>query len=52
MPIPDEANFWEFVKSCFKQPRRTLKNNLAQKHYDLNKIPEDDPCSKSPADEY
>ena len=39
-PIPDETNFWEFVKSCFKQPRRTLKNNMAQKHYDLNKIPE------------
>ena len=38
--IPDELNFWDFVKSCFKQPRRTLKNNLSQKHYDLNKIPE------------
>jgi 16S rRNA (adenine1518-N6/adenine1519-N6)-dimethyltransferase len=40
MPIPDEINFWEFVKFCYKQPRRTLKNNLNQKHYDLNKIPE------------
>lgn len=41
VPIADEENFWEFVKYCFKQPRRTLKNNLAQKHYDLAKIPEE-----------
>lgn len=41
MPIADETKFWEFVKYCFKQPRRTLKNNLAQKHYDLNKIPDE-----------
>lgn len=39
--IPDESGFWDFVKSCFKQPRRTLKNNLNQKHYDLNKISEE-----------
>lgn len=39
IPIPDETNFWEFVRYSYKQPRRTLKNNLAQKHYDLNKIP-------------
>ena len=41
LPIADEEKFWEFVKYCFKQPRRTLKNNLAQKHYDLNKISEE-----------
>ncbi len=39
--IPDENNFWEFVRACFKQPRRTLKNNLTQKHYDLAKISDD-----------
>lgn len=39
--IPDEENFWKFVKICFKQPRRTLKNNLAQTHYDNGKIPAD-----------
>jgi 16S rRNA (adenine1518-N6/adenine1519-N6)-dimethyltransferase len=38
--IPDEIHFWEFVKVCFKQPRRTLKNNLSQGHYDIHKIPD------------
>lgn len=33
--IPNEEQFWKFVKACFKQPRRTLLNNLAQTHYDL-----------------
>jgi 16S rRNA (adenine1518-N6/adenine1519-N6)-dimethyltransferase len=37
-PIADESNFWKFIKLCFHQPRRTLKNNLAHTHYDLNKI--------------
>lgn len=32
-PIPDEKEFWQFIKLCFKQPRRTLKNNLMQTHY-------------------
>jgi 16S rRNA (adenine1518-N6/adenine1519-N6)-dimethyltransferase len=27
-PIPHEEEFWKFVKSCFAQPRRNLKNNL------------------------
>lgn len=40
-PIPDEENFWQFVKACYKQPRRTLKNNLVQVAIDLKKIPED-----------
>ncbi len=41
VPIPDEDNFWQFIKTCFKQPRRTLRNNLQQAHYDMTKIPED-----------
>ena len=36
--IPDEEQFWKFIKLCFHQPRRTLHNNLAQSHYDLSKI--------------
>jgi 16S rRNA (adenine1518-N6/adenine1519-N6)-dimethyltransferase len=36
--IPEEEKFWKFVKFCFKQPRRTLKNNLAQTHYPTEKI--------------
>ena len=38
--IPNKQEFWAFIKICFKQPRRTLRNNLAQAHYDLAKIPE------------
>ena len=37
-PIPDEQNFWKFIKVCFKQPRRTLRNNLVQSHYDISKL--------------
>ncbi len=40
-PIPNEAEFWKFIKVCFHQPRRTLKNNLAQSHYDVSSIAED-----------
>lgn len=36
--IPDEERFWKFIKLCFQQPRRTLKNNLAHTHYEVNKI--------------
>jgi len=39
-PIPNEDAFWDFIKVCFKQPRRTLRNNLVQTHYDIAKIPE------------
>lgn len=38
--IPDEVGFWKFIKLCFSQPRRTLKNNLEQTHFDLTKVPE------------
>ncbi|MFC1841733.1 16S rRNA (adenine(1518)-N(6)/adenine(1519)-N(6))-dimethyltransferase RsmA [Candidatus Dependentiae bacterium] len=41
VPIPDETKFWKFIKCCFRQPRRTLNNNLKQTHYDISKIPED-----------
>jgi len=35
-----ESDFWRFVKICFKQPRRTLRNNICQTEYDITKIPE------------
>lgn len=38
--IPDETGFWKFVKMAFRQPRRTLRNNLMQTDVDLAKIPE------------
>lgn len=41
VPIPDEDNFWQFIKTCFKQPRRTLKNNLSQTHYDIARLSDD-----------
>lgn len=37
-PIEREEEFWKFVKVCFHQPRRTLKNNLAQSHYVLTDV--------------
>lgn len=40
-PIANEEQFWAFIKAAFKQPRRTLKNNLAQKHYDVARVPEE-----------
>jgi len=36
--IEHEEDFWRFIKVCFKQPRRTLRNNLAQTHYDISVI--------------
>jgi len=39
VPIPDEEQFWKFIKICFKQPRRTLRNNLIQAHIDFSSIP-------------
>lgn len=39
-PIPDEEKFWKFIKQCFSQPRRMLKNNLAGSIYDPEKVPE------------
>lgn len=40
-PIPDAENFWKFIKHCFLQPRRTMRNNLQQTHYDLSKLSEE-----------
>lgn len=31
--IPQADEFWKFVRLCFKFPRRTLRNNLAQTHH-------------------
>ncbi len=36
--IPQEKDFWRFIRFCFSQPRRTLRNNLAQTHIDLETI--------------
>lgn len=38
--IPQFESFWRFVGLCFKQPRRTIKNNLASTNYDTTKIVE------------
>jgi 16S rRNA (adenine1518-N6/adenine1519-N6)-dimethyltransferase len=34
--IDQEEEFWKFIKLCFHQPRRTLRNNLATSHFDLS----------------
>lgn len=36
--IPQEEEFWKFIKRAFLKPRKTLKNNLQQYHYDLKKL--------------
>lgn len=33
--IPDEDEFWTFIKKCFASPRRTLRNNLIASPYHL-----------------
>ncbi len=38
--IPQAESFWKFVRLCFKQPRRTIKNNLASTNYDATEIVE------------
>jgi 16S rRNA (adenine1518-N6/adenine1519-N6)-dimethyltransferase len=40
-PINDELNFWKFARMCFKFPRRTMRNNLAQTHYIWQNLPEE-----------
>ncbi|MFT6765937.1 MAG: 16S rRNA (adenine1518-N6/adenine1519-N6)-dimethyltransferase, partial [Alteromonas naphthalenivorans] len=40
-PIPEEKEFWRFIKTCFANPRRTLRNNLMQTHIELDTISED-----------
>lgn len=39
--IPNESEFWAFIKHCFSQPRRNLKNNLKSFHYDLGRLTEE-----------
>jgi 16S rRNA (adenine1518-N6/adenine1519-N6)-dimethyltransferase len=34
--IPDEEEFWRFLKLCFRSPRQTLKNNIKTTHYFLS----------------
>ncbi len=37
--ILQEDKFWKFLRLCFNSPRRTLKNNLMQTHYDYSQVP-------------
>lgn len=39
VPIPDEERFWRFIRACFAQPRRTLKNNLVAFHCNIENVP-------------
>jgi 16S rRNA (adenine1518-N6/adenine1519-N6)-dimethyltransferase len=39
--IPDEEQFWKFIKRCFSQPRRMLSNNLQGLSYPIERIPEE-----------
>ncbi len=36
--IPREQEFWKFIKVCFRQPRRTLRNNLKGSVYDVSSV--------------
>lgn len=36
--IENEDDFWVFIKRCFSQPRRTLRNTLSSFHYKLEKL--------------
>ena len=36
--IPDEDEFWRFIKACLQQPRRTMRNNFAQAHYNISML--------------
>ena len=39
--IVEEDKFWQFIKLCFMQPRRTLRNNLMQTHYKIDLLSEE-----------
>lgn len=41
VPIVEEEGFWKFIKQCFMQPRRTLRNNLMQTHHKFDMLPEE-----------
>lgn len=36
--IPEEEQFWKFIKFCFQFPRRMLRNNLLASIYDETKL--------------
>lgn len=38
--IPDEEEFWKFIRRCFLKPRRTLGNNICGLSYQVDRIPE------------
>lgn len=38
--IIEEELFWKFIKQCFMQPRRTLRNNLMQTHHNFDQLSE------------
>ena len=40
-PIMHEEKFWKFIKYCFAQPRRTLRNNLTHSAISLDLIPQE-----------
>ncbi len=39
--IPNEVGFWKFIKACFSQPRRMLKNNLLGAGYPIEGLSEE-----------
>lgn len=40
-PIVHEQEFWKFIKVCFKQPRRTMRNNIKGSQYETAGFSED-----------
>lgn len=38
--IPEEEQFWKFIKKCFQQPRRMFKNNFNGTGYAIDRVPE------------
>ncbi len=46
--IPDEEDFWKFVKFCFGKPRQMIRNNLKSTHYKAHvAIPEEVLCLRA-----
>jgi len=39
-PIIHENGFWRFVQACFRQPRKTLRNNLKTHGYPISMLSE------------
>lgn len=36
--IPNEVNFWKFIRACFITPRQTMRNNLKRTHFNWQSI--------------